>query len=369
MQKQEKNYLGYVLVDPNTNVPRYVGITTRTLHVRFLGHMRDIRNRPNLNPHKTSWFKKLLAEGKIPRIELVKECNSLEELKQFEIDYIKEHKLEYNLINMTPGGDWVGEHAWDREVILKKRNTRAVTQYNILGEKIADYEIMEDVMRAMGLREKACSHITQCCKGTRKYAYGYVWRYKGDPLGDISNINPRSLDLNYLVQYDPKTDERLGEYQTAREAAKAIGVASPHNLASAVKGIQKTCGGYLWKIEPKFIYFDQKLFDSIYSREFLEQNRTNRGKKVYCYDLNNNFIKEFNSISQAKASMYPNGSEAVRKKIAACCNGELDSYLNYKWSRVSINPSNSENELIEVNSELNKCETTIENTPKKGGSE
>lgn len=54
-------------------------------------------------------------------------------------------------------------------------------------------------MRAMELREKACSHITQCCKGTRKYAYGYIWRYKGDPLGDISNINPRSLDLNYLV--------------------------------------------------------------------------------------------------------------------------------------------------------------------------
>ena len=26
-----------------------------------------------------------------------------------------------------------------------------------------------------------------------------IWRYKGENLGDISNINPRSLDLNYLV--------------------------------------------------------------------------------------------------------------------------------------------------------------------------
>lgn len=111
-------------------------------------------------------------------------------------------------------------------------------------------------MRAIELREKACSHITQCCKGTRKYAYGYIWRYKGDPLGDISNINPRSLDLNYLVQYDPDTGERLGEFQIAKDAAKSVGLTSTGNLTSVIAGKQKTFGGYAWKIEPRFIYFD-----------------------------------------------------------------------------------------------------------------
>lgn len=52
--EKEKKFLAYVLVDPNTNIPRYVGITTRSLHVRFLGHMNDIRNHPELNPHKTN---------------------------------------------------------------------------------------------------------------------------------------------------------------------------------------------------------------------------------------------------------------------------------------------------------------------------
>lgn len=61
--EKKKNYLAYVLVDPNTNIPRYVGITTRSLSKRFAGHMRDIYNRPNLNPHKTNWFKKLLQGG------------------------------------------------------------------------------------------------------------------------------------------------------------------------------------------------------------------------------------------------------------------------------------------------------------------
>lgn len=353
--EKEKKFLAYVLVDPNTNIPRYVGITTRSLHVRFLGHMNDIRNRPELNPHKTNWFKKLMKEDKLPIIQLVKECSNIEELKQFEIDYIKKYKDEYNLINLTPGGDWVGAKAHSRETILKKKNTRAVVQYNILGEKIEEYEIMEDVMRAMELREKACSHITQCCKGTRKYAYGYIWRYKGDPLGDISNINPRSLDLNYLVQYDPDTGERLGEFQTAKDAAESVGLTSTGNLTSVIAGKQKTFGGYVWKIEPKFIYFDQKAFASLYSKSFLEKNRNTKGIKVKCYNLNNTLLGEYDSISQAAIVYEGMVSEgAARNHIAKCCNNQEESYKGFKWKKVTINSQNSLNELKEANNEPTK---------------
>lgn len=344
--EKEKNFYGYVLVDPNTNIPRYVGITTQTLHKRFLGHMSDIRNRPELNPHKTNWIKKLLTGGQIPRIELVRECSNIEELKKFEIDYIKEYKEKYKLVNLTPGGDWIGEHAHTRETILKKRNTRAVVQYNILGEKIEEYEIMEDVMRAMDLKEKACSHITQCCKGTRKVAYGYVWRYKGEPLGDISNINPRSLDLNYLVQYDSKGN-RIAEFNTAIEATKSLDLKSSSNLSSVIAGKQKTFGGYYWKIEPRFIYFDQSLFDSVYKNFDIEKSKNTTGKKVACYDMNDNLIKVFDSISQASNEIYNKVCSNARLHISRCCNGEENDFKGYKWKKVSINPSNSENELNE----------------------
>lgn len=70
-----------MLIDPITNIPRYVGITTRSLEIRFLGHMNDVRKRPDLNPHKTNWFNKLLYLGKITKIKLIKQCQSLEELK------------------------------------------------------------------------------------------------------------------------------------------------------------------------------------------------------------------------------------------------------------------------------------------------
>lgn len=45
------------LKDPETNAIRYVGITTKSLEKRLKGHLRDVKNRPDLNYHKISWLK------------------------------------------------------------------------------------------------------------------------------------------------------------------------------------------------------------------------------------------------------------------------------------------------------------------------
>ena len=47
-----KKFKAYVLIDPITEIPRYVGVTTRGVNQRFSGHMNDINNRPELNKHK-----------------------------------------------------------------------------------------------------------------------------------------------------------------------------------------------------------------------------------------------------------------------------------------------------------------------------
>lgn len=134
-------------------------------------------------------------------------------MKQFEINYIATYKDKYKLINQTNGGDGLGFHAYSRESILKKKTTQPIVQYNILGEKIAEYEMTEDVARELSLQTKSTSHITSCCKGKRRHAFGYIWRYKNDPLGDISNINPKSLYFNKLVQYD-LNGNRIAEYDS-----------------------------------------------------------------------------------------------------------------------------------------------------------
>ena len=93
---------------------------------------------------------------------------------EFEKEYIRLHREEYKLINQTNGGETISYNTHSRDVILKKSTTRPVVQYNVLGEKIAEYEMIEDVRREFNLRNKACAHITACCKGSRKHAYGYI---------------------------------------------------------------------------------------------------------------------------------------------------------------------------------------------------
>ena len=186
--------------------------------------------------------------------------------------------------------------------------------------------------------------ILRCCNGSVLCYKGYIWRYKGDPLGDISNINPRNLDLNYLVQYSLE-GERLAEYSTAKAAAEAVGKKSASNLSSVIRGDQKTFGGYLWQIEPKFVYFNHTLFNNVYKRMDKDNSKIHTNHIIKCFDLEDNLVEEFKSMLDAAQKIY--NKDYYRRYISDCCNGLRKQWKGYKWKKVSINPSNSENELIE----------------------
>ena len=345
-----KKFLAYVLIDPNDNFPKYVGITTQNLKQRLKGHLNDVKFRPGLNYLKTHWINSLLLKNQFPKIQLIKTCKSLEELKKFERDYIFKYKEPYELINLTSGGDWVGYNAHSRETILKKKNTKAIDQYNILGELVASYEITEDVKKVLNL--KSCSHITGCCKRKRKYAYGYIWRYKNDSLGDISDIDIRHLDFNYLVQYDSKGN-KIAKFNSAKEAAKILKLKSSSNFSEVIRGTLKSLGGYIWKLEPKFIYFSQDLYNIKYKEINIKTKKSDF--QFYCYNLDNKLINIFPSINNAVKSIYPEiSASCARKHIKKCYQNEENNYKGYIWKRVSINSSNSENDPNKDNPELIK---------------
>lgn len=270
--------------------------------------------------------------GQLPIIKQIAEFDDIQSMKRFEIEYITKYKEKYKLINQTKGGDYLGFKAHSRESILKKEATRAVDQYNVLGEYIGSYEIMEDIGRALHLKEKGCSHITQCCKGTRRHAYGYIWRYKGDPLGDISDINPRSLYFNKLVQYDLEGN-RIAEYDSYQEASKAIGDHSKGgNIASVIKGDQKSCKGFIFQIEPIFVYFDHELYiNSINTFKTDGKKITTKGKTIEQLNLKGKVVATYNSLSAASIAMIgtPNGRPSIRR----CCenSGRKNTYKGYMW--------------------------------------
>lgn len=56
-----------------------------------------------------------------------------------------------------------------------KATARAVLQYSLDGEFVAEYFSAMEAGRVTGFRQ---SGISECCNGKQKTAYGYIWKYK-----------------------------------------------------------------------------------------------------------------------------------------------------------------------------------------------
>jgi len=79
---------------------RYIGQTKFNIYKRYREHLKE--SKPC---YKNSWIKSLLANGLIPKIELIDECYTREEANKKEIHYIKLFKsFGAKLVNSTIGG-------------------------------------------------------------------------------------------------------------------------------------------------------------------------------------------------------------------------------------------------------------------------
>lgn len=58
---------------------------------------------------------------------------------------------------------------------VAKNRERPVVQYNLNGEVICEYKSMAEAEKQTGV---LAVHISRVCRGVRKSAYGYVWKYK-----------------------------------------------------------------------------------------------------------------------------------------------------------------------------------------------
>lgn len=72
------------------------------------------------------------------------------------------------------------EHAWDNglcKIVVGEGNlhNKPILQYDLQGNFIKDWISTAEAERELKINN---SNITQCCKGKRNKAGGYMWRYK-----------------------------------------------------------------------------------------------------------------------------------------------------------------------------------------------
>lgn len=115
-----------------------------------------------------------------------------------------------------------------------------VYQYNLNGIFIREWVSIIDVQRKLGINQTA---ISGTCRGIRKTAGGFIWRYSNDDFKN--NVAPHKKPGKCIDQYE-LNGVFIKSWDSINEAAISVNT-SPSNISGACTGKYKTAAKYIWK--------------------------------------------------------------------------------------------------------------------------
>lgn len=135
----------------------------------------------------------------------------------------------------------------------------------------------------------------------------------GSDVKSIESVKSMIKNLSKPInQYDLKGNF-IKEWSSIKEAKTSTSC----DISSCLRGLNKTAGDYIWKykkdITPNF--------------EF--NKSSSKGNKVFQFDKNGFFIKEWNSTQEAEREY---NQKYSRDNIGSCCRKKQKSAYGYIWS-------------------------------------
>lgn len=142
------------------------------------------------------------------------------------------------------------------------------------------------------------------------------WQRLGKKLS-IKSIEKRSEKIKKSVIQLDVDNNFIKQWESASNASKSLNI-SQSDITQCCKQKQKTCGGFIWK------YLNENFIAKTYKPR---KPHFNKNKKIVIQmDLNNNFIKEWESIREACRKLNISGNH-----ISSCCLGKRNKANGFKW--------------------------------------
>lgn len=204
------------------------------------------------------------------------------------------------------------EHRWGKDGHSYKGQVfkKAIDKY---GWNNFDHVILFNELSAEDAYKKE-QELIKLYKSNQK-EFGYNLSVGGEH-GSTGYLN-NSMSI-VVYQYD-LDGNFIAEYPSLSEAERVTGI-SNSSISSCCKGKQMYTGEFQWS------YTKVDKMPKIDKHQLISDKVRKKGKPVYCYDMDGNFIKKYNSARIASEETNTNQSQ-----INVCCSGRTRYSNNFQW--------------------------------------
>lgn len=254
----------------------YIGETIRPIEKRWQQHLNKAKDF-FIQGHLQLAMRKYGIENFY--IEKIEDCKNQERFDR-EKYWIKYYDSFYNGYNSTLGGEGTQQYDYNLFFLLWNKG-KTITE--ICEETGASDTTVQVALKTFGITYK--DHINR-------------------------------IFATPVLQYN-KDGKFIKKYDSANDAGRAMGKINGGNIIKCCKGEIKTSCGFIWKYETDNTSIEQLVF--------LKKKRTT-GRPVLQYDLQNNFLAEYESCEEAGRQLNKSGNGINR-----CARGERKTAYGYKW--------------------------------------
>lgn len=234
-------------------------------------------------------------------------------------------------ISMTCNGFVWAYTKLNKEYFININNPycKKIKQYDERGNYIQTFNSGVEASKETGIN--TCLIYTSCQKNGRNTTNGkYRWTYEDVDI-DKAMINGQTKQRK-VCQYDLKGN-KIKTWDSIHTASETLKIAH-EKIVACCRYKQKTSGGFIWR------YAYENLNSIANIDEYLKKRETNnhikrsnkQTKRIAQYSLDNIFIREWDSSSEATA--YYGGAKNTTN-IQACCRGNKKTAYGFIWKYIN----------------------------------